>query len=244
MRTLIIDIETSPLVVHSWGLFKQTIGINQIMEATRVIAVAAKWHGEKKVMFFSEFHDGREAMIEKTYALLDEADVAVHFNGKTFDIPHLNREFVLAGLNPPSPYKQVDLLETVKRQFRFPSNKLAYVTEKLGLSGKMVNSGHSLWVRCMEGDAKAWAEMKRYAVQDVRVEEELYDRLLPWIPSHPHRGLYDSRPECCPRCGGTTLHSRGKAYTPLGVFNQYQCQDCGGWSRGGKRLETVEVRAV
>jgi hypothetical protein len=33
----------------------------------------------------------------------------------------------------------------------------------------------------MEGDEKAWAEMKKYQIQDVNLLVELYDILLPWF---------------------------------------------------------------
>jgi hypothetical protein len=33
----------------------------------------------------------------------------------------------------------------------------------------------------MEGDHKAWAEMKKYQIQDVNLLVELYDKLLPWF---------------------------------------------------------------
>ncbi|NIV35232.1 MAG: hypothetical protein GWN58_38990, partial [Anaerolineae bacterium] len=50
-----------------------------------------------------------EGMLEGAWELLDEADAVVHYNGKKFDIPTLNREFVKYGFTPPSPYKQIDL---------------------------------------------------------------------------------------------------------------------------------------
>jgi hypothetical protein len=34
----------------------------------------------------------------------------------------------------------------------------------------------------MNGDDKAWREMKKYQVQDVVLLEELYQVLLPWLP--------------------------------------------------------------
>jgi DNA polymerase III epsilon subunit-like protein len=103
-----------------------------------------------------------------------------------FDGKHLAREFLEAGLNPPSPYKDIDLMLAVKRQFRFPSNKLQYVATRLGLGGKVQHSGHELWVRCLAGDDAAWEEMRAYQVQDVDLLIPLLERLKPWIPNYPH----------------------------------------------------------
>lgn len=246
VKILIIDIETSPGVAHVWGLFKQTVSLNQLLESTRVICFAAKWHGSKEVEFYSDHHDGHERMIDEAWRLLDEADVLVHYNGQSFDVPHLQREFLLAGRTPTSPFRQVDLLLAVRKQFRFMSHRLQHVSVEVGLEGKVRHSGHQLWVRCMAGDAQAWDEMRTYNVQDVLLTEALYDKLLPWIPRHPHSGLYSGDPttDRCSRCGCTELQKRGFAYTPLGVFQQYWCKHCGAWSRGGRALTRADVRGT
>jgi hypothetical protein len=233
------------MVVDAWGLWNQNIGISQIRDATRMIAFAAKWYGEKPVSFFSEFHDGRDEMASAAHELLEAADVVVHFNGTTFDIPHMNREFAVRGWLPPAPYQQVDLLRVVKKNFRFPSNKLQYVSTALGLEGKAQHEGHNLWVRCLAGDAAAWREMKRYNKQDVVVTEKLYDKLLPWIGNHPHRGLYDGTDGlACNRCGSQDLRPRGFSYTAVSRFQRYRCDDCGGWMRDNKVIARVSHRGL
>jgi rRNA maturation protein Nop10 len=243
-KILTLDIETSPSVAHVWGLFKQTVSLSQLQEATKLISFAAKWRGQKPVLFYSDFHDGHEVMVQRAHDLIDQADVVVHFNGKTFDMPHLRREFIMAELPPPSPVKEVDLLQVVKANFRFVSNKLQHVSTQLGLAGKVSHTGHDLWVRCMAGDPKAWALMRKYNKGDVVLTEQVYDRLLPWIGSHPHVGLYVMEGDRCQRCGSDQLIKRGQAYTPLGVFQQYRCEECKSWSRGGKRLAGVDIRGV
>lgn len=217
----------------------------QLLESGEVMCFAAKFKDEDSTIFRSTFHDGKETMVSAAHELLDEADAVIHYNGMRFDIPHLNREFVEAGLTPPSPYAQIDLLRVVKKQFRFPSNKLDYVTKALGLDHKFQNSGHQLWAKCMAGDYQAWEEMKKYNIQDVVITEQLYDRLLPWIPSHPNPGLYDGTEEdCCPNCGSTDLRKEGKAYTASSVFQRYSCNPCGRWSRGNKRIDSTDIQGV
>ena len=246
-RILTIDIETSPNLAHVWGLWDQNVSLNQLRESTRVLCYAAKWYGKRPVEFRSEHHDGREAMVLRAHALLDEADVLVTYNGKRFDTPHLRREFLEAGLAPPSPFREVDLCQVVKSRFRFPSNKLDYVAQTLGLGSKLKHEGHGLWVKVLAGDEQAWRRMARYNKQDVVLTEQLYDRLRPWITGHPHMGiLTGTEGIACPRCGGTRLQKRGFAYTPLGVYQQLQCQaeGCGSWSRGGKRLGNTDTTPI
>lgn len=245
MKLLTLDIETSPNLAHVWGLWQQNVGLPQLLEPTQMISFAAKWFDSKTVQFYSDYHHGHEEMVAAAWRLLDEADVIVHFNGRKFDERHLNREFFEAGLTPPSPYDRVDLLAVAKKRFLFPSNKLAYITKIAGQEGKVQHEGHTLWIRCMAGDPKAWAMMKKYNKQDVTETEDLYVKLLPWIPSHPHRGLYGPLSEGqCPSCAGTSLVKEGLARTKLATFQRYHCADCGTWFRSGKAVGRVDLRGA
>jgi hypothetical protein len=245
-RILILDIETAPHLAYVWGLWDQRVGLNQIVEVSSVLCFAAKWHGRPKVHFASDHHDGHDQMVAKAHALVDEADAVVHYNGRAFDMKHLRREFLLAGLGPPSPHKDIDLLTVARSKFKFASNKLAHISVALGLEGKAETGGFELWTGCMAGDAAAWRTMKSYNVQDVLQTEQVYDRLLPWIDGHPHNGLYGRHgfeaEDICGRCGGTALVRRGYTYTQVGRYRKYQCGACRSYSRGRKRVGTVDAR--
>ena len=247
MKVLTVDIETRPNVVHTWGLYKQDVGMPQLRIPGRVISFAAKWHGEKPVIFASEYHNGHEEMIAKAWALLDAADVVVHYNGSSFDMPWLKTEFLQAGLGMPAPWKDIDLYLVVKKNFRFPTNKLAYVTRELGLTGKLQHTGHEMWVDIMEGDPdtqrKAWNLMRRYNKRDVVITEQLLDKLRPFI-KFPNPLLYDQAidPETC-QCGGTYI-KRGFAYTSVSAYQRYQCNGCGAWTKSGKRLYGIDLRSA
>ena len=244
MRILCIDIETSPNLAHVWSLWNQNVSLDQLRESGEVICFAAKWLGDpKRETAFWSLLDGREYMVGAAAVLLDEADAVVHWNGKTFDIPHLNRAFLEGGLKPPAPFRQIDLCDVVKKQFRFPSNKLDYVAQRLGVGAKTRHEGHSLWVKCLEGDPAAWKRMERYNRQDVWLLEGLYDKLQPWIPGHPSHAAMDGK-HVCPRCGSSRLQSRGTAYTLQSAYQRYQCLNCGGWSRSTKRTDGVTIREV
>jgi uncharacterized protein YprB with RNaseH-like and TPR domain len=182
MKILMLDIETTPLQVYTWGLWDQNIGINQIIKNTEMMCFGAKWQGKKKVTFKSVHHDGKEAMLKELHAMMEEADILIGWNSAAFDHKHIKREFLEAGMPPPSIVKDLDLMSVVKANFKFPSNKLDYVAQTLGVGAKVKHSGFDLWIKCMEGDNKAWSEMKRYQIQDVNLLEELYQVLLPWLP--------------------------------------------------------------
>lgn len=178
---LLLDIETTPIKAYVWGLWDQNVTIDQIIEPTEMLCFGARWLGQKKVIFKSVHHDGKKAMLEELHKLMDQADVLVGWNSAAFDHKHINREFLENGMQPPSPVKDLDLMSVTKANFAFPSNKLDYVAQRLGVGAKVKHSGFSLWIKCMEGDDKAWKEMKKYQVQDVNLLVDLYYELLPWF---------------------------------------------------------------
>lgn len=181
MRTLFLDIETTPMQVYTWGLWDHNISIDQIIKSTEMLCFGARWLGSKKVIFKSVHHDGKEAMLEELHKLMEEADVLVGWNSASFDHKHINREFLEAGMAPPSPVKDLDLMSITKANFLFPSNKLDYVAQKLEVGAKVKHSGFRLWLGCMDGDKDSWKEMKKYQIQDVNLLIDLYDILLPWF---------------------------------------------------------------
>lgn len=235
MKILLLDIETAPNVAYVWGLFKENIPLQRLVSSGYVLCWAAKWLGEDEVMFDSVHQSKPKAMLKGIHKLLEEADAVIHYNGTNFDIPTLNKEFLLNRMTPPSTYKQIDLLRTARDRFRFTSNKLDYVADALGVGKKFKHKGFELWVQCMAGNKEAWDEMESYNKQDVHLLEEVYQIFRPWIRNHPNVALYtDSADAVCPYCGGAHLHKRGTAFTSVGKYQRYQCVDCGGWSRGRK----------
>lgn len=241
MKILLLDIETAPNKVYSWGLWQQDIHIDQIEEPGYTLCWAAKWLGERKVMFAS-VQDGAEAMVKQIHELVCEADAIAHYNGRKFDMPHLKREFLHLGLPPPFKYVDIDLLSVVRREFKFQSNKLDYVSQQLGLGSKVKHKGMTLWRECMAGDPKAWAIMKRYNKQDVVLLEKVYEKLLPWIRNHPNHGLYkkadDDRPTC-KNCGSRAVKKNGMERLKTGIYPRYRCTSCQTPMRG--RLRAVST---
>jgi uncharacterized protein YprB with RNaseH-like and TPR domain len=205
-------------------MWKQNVTMDKIVDNGHVLCWSAKWLGESGTHFMSVI-PGKKAptkqMLRGVHDLLDEADAVVHYNGKAFDIPTLNREFLTHGMTPPAPYKQVDLLEVVRDQFNFPINKLDYVCQRLGLGEKVRHPGFQMWVDCMAGDEAAWRKMESYNRHDVVILERLYEVLRPWVRNHPNPGAFDDRPDT--------------------KYQRYQCGACGGWSRGKKAISKTRT---
>jgi len=245
MKILLWDLEVSPNVGHVWSLWDQTISLSQLMESGDLLCFAAMWyHQPKSMVFHSEWDDGYTGMVQAAWDLLNEADVVIGYNSKHYDTPWINRCFIEQRLLPPAPFKQVDLCDVVKRQFKFPSNKLQYVSDRLLGETKVEHEGHSLWVKVLAGDATARKTMRKYNIQDVRLLEPLYDRLLAWCPSHPSWGAYTDTNDICPNCGSVNLIKEGSAFTATGKFQRFRCGDCGRWSKGNKRIGSTNVTSI
>ena len=228
MKILHGDIETAPTNVYTWSLWPKFVSPSDVVEAGYTLCWSAMWEGERKVMYGSINDD--EDFIQRIWELLDEADAVVHYNGTKFDIPVLYKEFLLRGLPPPSHFHQIDLLKTVRKQFKFESNKLDYVCQRLGLGAKTQHKGMSLWYGCMEGNKASWRTMERYNKQDVRLLRKLYRKLLPWIHNHPNVGMWvdDPKKPTCSNCGSTNVVSKGKQYnTKAASYQRWSCNTCG-----------------
>lgn len=232
-----LDIETKPNEVYTWGLFDQNIGISQIIRPGGVMMFAAKRYGDKKIEAHCEWDD-YTAMVTRAWEIYDAADYIVSYNGAHFDTKHLQAAWVQAELPPPSPWREIDLLRTV-RKLQLPSRKLQYVCSTLGLDHKTDPGGFETWVQILRGEgeeqAKARNRMVKYCKNDVKITEQLFDRLRPWITGM-NLPLYgeDSTEMACTRCSGTNLTRRGYAYTTTYRYQRYRCNGCGGWLRSKK----------
>lgn len=244
MKILIFDIETAPNLAYVWGLWKQNIGIHLIKRDEQMLCWAAKWLGEPEV--FSDALTGLEndgKLAVSLSALFDEADIVVTYNGNSFDLPWLNTVMLKNDMKPPSPVKSIDLYQIVRRRFRFTSNKLAFVAERLGLGSKLKQTGFEIWLGCMAGDTKAWTKMLKYCKQDVKLTEKLYLKLRPWIKNHPNVNIADESEELkCAACGSTHLVKKGIEYLTAGAYQRYKCNDCGAPNRGRTMVNTADKR--
>lgn len=251
-KILIIDIETAPIEALVWRLFDVNISLDQITKEWSVLSFAAKWLGSKRIIYSdtsgsgaSKIREDKE-LLKQIWKLLDEADWVVAQNGTSFDVKKINARLIEHGFGPYSPIRVIDTLSAAKRHFGFTSNKLAWMTEHLTDHPKSKHKefpGFELWVECLKDNAKAWREMKKYNIQDILGTEKLYLRLRSWIAQHPNIGTYMAAGiHVCPKCGSKEVQKRGEQVTQAGRYQRYQCNDCGGWSRGRDMLLSLAKR--
>lgn len=250
-KVLILDIETSPIISYTWGIWDQNVGLNQIKQDWNVIAWAAKWLDEpaSKIIYkdqrsANDIHNDKQ-LLRKLWDLLDKADIIVTQNGKAFDEKKLNARFILQGFQPPSSFKHIDTKQIAKKKFGFTSNKLEYLSENLCNKYKKLTkrkfAGFELWKECLARNLNAWKEMEKYNKLDILSLEELYKKLIPWDNSI-NFSLYSDDLEYICSCGHTKLQKNGVTYTAVGRYQRYRCGNCGKEVRGSQNLLTKEKR--
>lgn len=248
----LIDIETAPLEAHVWGLFDQTVGLNQIKCEWGILSYCFKPLGAPKrdIVYVDNSlqADPRDDshLLPGLWEILDEYDFLIAQNGKRFDMRKIRARLILNGFSPPSPVKVIDTMLMARQVAAFTSNKLEWLSDKLSTIRKDKHKefpGFELWRECLAGNPRAWASMRRYNIPDVLSMEQVYTRLRPWVEGHPNLAAYvDDDKRRCPRCASTRVESRGTTFTNVGEYQRYQCNDCGGWSRSRYTLNTTEKR--
>ena len=245
MKLLTIDIETRPIKAYTWGIWQQNIGINQIIDPGGILCFAAKFVGESKIHFHSQWDDGPARMARVAHKLLSEADGVMGWNSDKFDLRWLNSQFIANNLGPPHPFAKIDLMKSSKRHFQLPSNKLDYVAQFLGVGRKIRTGGFDLWDDVMRGDTKARNKMMRYNIQDVRLTERVYHAMHDrgWVRGLPNQSIDGG--SCCPNCGSEKIRSTGSWETLTRIYKKWVCLTCQSSFRSIKaEKRTAEFKAV
>lgn len=233
-KILFLDIETAPLLSYTWGTFDQNVALNQIVKDWAIISWSAKWKGDKKILYQDvraqkDKYDDKK-ILKGIWKLIDDADILVTQNGKSFDLKKLNARFLKHKFQPPSSYQHIDTLRLAKKHFSFTSNKLEYMTNEFNVEFKKLKhekfGGFELWKQCLAGNRAAWKEMEKYNKHDVLALEELYEKLIAWdgdttMPLFTEDGI-----RTC-SCGSKDFQKYGFHLTKAGRKQRYRCTKCG-----------------
>jgi hypothetical protein len=250
-KIVTLDIETAPITAYVWGLFKQNVGLNQILQDWSILSFSFKWLHSSTIWYsdVSEQEDLRDdaQLLNELWCVLDEADIVVAQNGRAFDIKKINARFLEAGFEPYSPIKIIDTLEMAKQIARFTSNKQDWLSQLLTDEPKEHHKefpGMALWVECLKGNTRAWAVMRKYNKKDIAGCEKMYLAMRPFYQGHPNVAAYfDDDALRCPKCGSAKMVEQDKpVYTQTGEYRQYKCGGCGGFARSRYTLNSKAKR--
>lgn len=256
-KILLLDIETTPILAHVWGLFDQNIALNQIERDWIMLSFAAKWYesasgelfGPHRKVIYKDLRNKKvtsdKSLLIALWPLLDECDIIITQNGVRFDKKKIFARFILNGMKPPSNFKVLDTLVIAKKHFALTSNKLEYMTDKLCTKFKKSKHkkfpGFELWKECLKGNIQAWKEMEQYNVFDILSLEELFNKLYPW-DNGINFNLYREEKDFSCNCGSKKFQKRGYSYTASGKYQRFICSKCNAWSRGSINLLSVTTR--
>lgn len=232
-RVLLYDIETSPNLGWIWGKYEQNVIAYE--EEWHILCFAYKWLGEKKthVVALPDFKLYKKdpsndyEVVKRLHELFNEADIVIAHNGNKFDQKKSQARMLFHGMQPPSPYHQIDTMMVARKYFNFNSNSLNDLGDMLKLGTKVETGGFKLWLGCMNGVKSSWDKMKKYNKQDVVLLEKVYLAMRGWIKPHPAMNLMEGKLNSCPNCAGTDIRKNGTYYNKVSKVQVWHCTNCG-----------------
>lgn len=178
-RILLWDIETTPNIGYCWGRWEQNI--IEFVEESRLLSIAWKWEGEKKVNCLTTANMSEKSLCQEFSKVLDQAHVSIAHNGNAFDVKKFNARLIYNRLKRSGPLMTIDTKSEAKKYFMFNSNSLNDLGKFLKVGRKYKHSGFELWLKCMKGNKKAYGEMAKYNKKDVELLERVYKRMKPFM---------------------------------------------------------------
>lgn len=159
-KILIYDIETPLNQAYLFGCGEQTVRHTQLIpgySSWGILCITYCWNDGSPVKCIRWTPKGGvKAIIEEFDKLIKKADQTIGKNSDRFDTKMINAQRMLAGLpGLPDWTKYTDDLEKqMRRYFRLPSQSLDYISNQLGLGGK-IKMEFQDWV-----DISMWMEYR------------------------------------------------------------------------------------
>lgn len=207
-----------------WDL--ETMGFDFSADKGWILCASWKWLGEKEVHTV-EYKRPRNdyGVCLRMARLLEEADMHVTWNGKSFDMRFLATRMLKhrLGYLPPVPHE--DGLLTARRHLKM-RRSLDNVAKFFEFDEQKSPVSFETWFDAGLGDKKAMQYVVKHCEKDVLVLEEAYKLLGPLSKVHPNVSGEEGR---CPFCGGKDLQKRGRVCALRHYRIRYHCR-CGRWS--------------
>lgn len=117
------------------------------------------------------------------YISQHKVDILVTYNGSMFDVPFLNARAMLTDINLRENFvfKHIDLYWIARKKIHTHDNKLDTVARFLKCHTSKTHIEGDCWTRAMTGDKKSMDYIVEHCVKDVKVLEEVYEKMKPFI---------------------------------------------------------------
>jgi hypothetical protein len=120
--------------------------------------------------------------------LMDSADIIAGHNVDRFDIRKINTRFLVNGIEPVTGKKTLDTLKIARAKFAFESNRLDYISQRLGLRPKDDIRNRD-WLKIVTtGDGPTLKKVLKYCKGDVKNGKGILEKLMKYSGKRTHYG--------------------------------------------------------
>lgn len=251
-RILILDVERLDGISeqHWWDrgdLKNRYIHYETVKRQPRTTIVCAKWYDRPDVIRLAEWDKGgRKRFLRETHRLIEQADIIVGHNIDNADVPWLKGDMhIEAGLPPLAPFKTVDTLKVMRREFKSgaPFKGLDAFCKIVGIPSKTDSYDRNAMERAVtEKSVEDRERLTDYCVGDVIATQGLYDFLRPYIKNHPAM-FVDGKDKMtvCNRCGHNTEPIAKRYVANVLTYSMRKCTSCGAHSRLSIEPERMSI---
>lgn len=202
-----------------------------------LLCIGYKWIGDKKVgmiqpksleKFRKDPTDDRQ-MCREFMALVEQADIVVGWNSKSFDWRFLQTRILKHRLGYLPPVPHCDMLLTSRNTTKM-RRTLDNTGKFFNLKNQKIPLDINEWMAAARGEEKPLKNIIAHCEADVLMTEEAYHLFAPLSKVHPNVGIIDGKPMGCPLCKSKRLNLRGRIAALRHYRIRYHCRDCGRWS--------------
>lgn len=250
-RILILDVERLPGITEQYwwdrgDLKNRYVHYETVKRQPRTTIVCAKWYDEPDVIRLAEWDKGgRTKFLKAIHALMSEADIIVGHHIDNADVPWLKGDLhIEAGLPPLPPFKTVDTLKVLRREFKSgaPFKSLDAFCQVVGIQAKTDKYDRDAMERAVGGSVEDRERLTDYCAGDVIATQGLYDWERPFIKTHPAL-FVDGQDSLttCHRCGHETEQVARRYVANVLTYGMRKCGQCKSYSRISIEPERLSI---
>lgn len=194
--------------------------------------------GSAKVITIKDF-PGKTAiddsyLIKEVAKILKPVDLHIYHYGNSCDWKFVQTRLMRWGNLPLNKSAAFDTCTVAKNRLSIKSNSLKSLAYFFELDEGKMEIPHDVWLLANAGDAAAIRKISERCRSDVRLTEQVYNKLMPLVENHPaiykmkklEDGKYTERPRQCQSCCSTRIKSNGFTATAKTIKQRYRCTSC------------------
>lgn len=127
-------------------------------------------------------------ILSKIQRLMRSADIIAGHNVDAYDLKRLNTRLLLNGMEPVINKKTFDTLKIARSKFAFESNRLDYISQRLGFRPKDDITRED-WLKIVRsGDSETLRKVNKYCRGDVEEGKRVLQRLMKYSGKKEYYG--------------------------------------------------------